>query len=86
MTSGFFLIARDFNFHVDCHSDNNVKNFAEILQTYGLQQHIQVPTHESGNTMDLIIPWSNSDITVSSPREAVALSDHFFIECNLNIP
>ena len=72
--------------HVDCHSDNNVKNFAEILQTYGLQQHIQVPTHESGNTLDLIIPRSNSDITISSPRAAVALSDHFFIEWNLNIP
>ena len=80
------LIAGDFNFHVDCHSNNNVKNFAESLQTYGLQQHIQVPTHKSQNTLDLIIPWSNSDITVSSPRAAAALSDDFFIECNLNIP
>ena len=80
MARGILLIAGDFNFHVDCHSNNNVKNFAEILQTYGLQQHIQVPTHESGNTLDLIIPRSNSDITISSPRAAVALSDHFFIE------
>ena len=65
MAPGILLIARDFNFHVACHSDNIVKNFAEILQTYGLQQHIQlqVPTHESGNTLDFIIPRSNSNIT-----------------------
>ena len=24
------------SYRVDCHSDNNVKNFAEVLQTYGL--------------------------------------------------
>ena len=86
MAPGILLIAGNLNFHVDCHSNNNVMNFAEILQTYGLQQHIKVPTHKSRNTLDLIIPWSNSDITLSSPRAAAALSDHFFIECNLNIP
>ena len=61
-------------------------DFAEILQSYGLQQHVQVPTHESGHTLDLIITRSNNDITVSSPKAALTLSDHFFIECNLNIP
>ena len=83
---GILLIAGDFNFHVDCLCDNDAKNFAEILQTYGLQQHVQVPTHESGHILDLIITRSNNDITVSSPKAALALSDHFFIECNLNIP
>ena len=81
-----FLIVGDYNFHVDCLCDNDAKNFAEILQTYGLQQHVQVPTHESGHTLDLNITTSNNDITVSSPKAALVLSDHFFIECNLNIP
>ena len=33
MSSGILLIVRDFNFHVDSDSDNDAKNFAEILQT-----------------------------------------------------
>lgn len=86
MAPGIFLIARDFNFHVDCHSDNNVKNFAEVLQTYGLQQHIQVPTHESGNTLDFIIPRSNSNITDLLLGQLWRYQMTFFIECNLNIP
>ena len=86
MAPGILLIAGDFNFHVDCLCDNDAKNFAEILQTYGLQQHVQVPTHESGHTLNIIITRSNNGITVSSPKAALTLSDHFFIECNLNIP
>ena len=82
MALGILLIAGDFNFHVDCLCDNDAKNFEEIV----LQQHVQVPTHESGHTLDLVITRSNNDITVSSPKAALALSDHFFIECNLNIP
>ena len=71
---------------MDCHSDNDAKNCADVLQTFGLQQHVQVPTHLTGHTLDLIITRSNNDITVSSPKASVALSDHFLIECNLNIP
>ena len=37
MAPGILLIAGDFNFHVDSHSVNDAKNFAEILQTNGLQ-------------------------------------------------
>ena len=86
LAPGILVIVRDLNLHVDCLHDKDAKNFAEILQTYGLKQHVQVSTHESGQTLDLIIAWSNNDITVSSPKVAVVLSDHFFIECNLNIP
>ena len=86
LAPGILVIVRDLNLHVDCLHDKDAKNFAEILQTYGLKQHVQVSTHESGQTQDLIIAWSNNDITVSSPKVAVVLSDHFFIECNLNIP
>ena len=86
MGPGILLITADFNFHVDCHSDNDAKNFADVLQTFGLQQHVQVPSHLTGHTLDLNITRSNNDITVSSPKASVALSDHFLIECNLNIP
>ena len=67
------------------HGDD-AKCFAEILQTYGLHQHVLVPTHESGHTLDLIITRSNNDIRVSTPKATMAPSDHNFIECNLDLP
>lgn len=82
----FPLITVDFNFHVECQSDNDAKCFAEILQTYGLHQHVLVPTHESGHTLDLIITRSNNDIRVSTPKATMAPSDHNFIECKLDLP
>ena len=64
MEPGILLTTGDFNFQVDCHSDSDAKNFADELQTLGLQQHVQVPTHLTGHTLDLIITRSNNDITV----------------------
>ena len=86
MTPGILLITGDFNFHVECQSDNDAKCFAEILQTYGLHQHVLVPTHESGHTLDLIITRSNNDIRVSTLKATMAPSDHNFIECKLDLP
>jgi hypothetical protein len=46
----------------------------------------QVPTHSSGHTLDLIITRSINDVTITSPLATFALSDHFFVECLLDIP
>ena len=35
MEPGILLTTGDFNFQVDCHSDNDAKNFADVLQTLG---------------------------------------------------
>ena len=86
MGTEVLLIAGDFNFHVDCPSDPDAKAFANLLHTFGLIQHVQVPTHSSGHTLDLIITRSVNDIMTTSPRTTCNLSDHSFIECLLDIP
>ena len=63
----------------------DAKKFTDLLETFGLVQHVNVPTHTSGHTLDLIISRSNNDITISSPRTSLFLSDHSFIECELDI-
>ena len=44
------------------------------------------PTHTSGHTLDLIISRSINDVIITELESTLALSDHLFIECNLNIP
>ena len=49
------IIVGDFNIHVDC---NDEGNFLDLLQSFGLTQHVTGPTHEDGHTLDLIITRS----------------------------
>ena len=53
------------NFHLDDPSDNDAKNFTDLLETFGLSQHVTAPTHLSGHTLDLLISRSSNDINVS---------------------
>lgn len=86
MAPEILLITGDFNFHLDCPSDNDAKKFSDLLETFGLVQHVNVPTHTSGHILDLIITRSNNDIIISSPCTSLVLSDHSFVECKLDIP
>ena len=57
-----------------------------FLETFGLNQHVACPTHTSGHTLDLIISRSINDVIITELESTLALSDHSFIECNLNMP
>ena len=65
--------------------DTNAKKFCELLETFGLIQHVAFPTHTSGHMLDLIISRS-INVIITELESTLALSDHSFIECNLNIP
>lgn len=86
MCSEILLIAGDFNFHLDNQQDNDTKRFQNILHTFGLTQHVSVPTHRSGHILDLVITRSSNDLIVDTPQAGLAISDHFFIECKLSLP
>ena len=68
------LITGDFNFHVDCPTEADAKKFADLMNTFGLIQHVHVPTHSSGHTLDLIITRSINDVTITSPLATFAFS------------
>ena len=56
------------------------------METFGVIQHVAFPTRTSGHTLDLIICRSINDVIVTELESTLALSDHSFIDCNLNIP
>ena len=49
------VIAGDMNIHVDDPDDSDAIKFLDLLDTYGLTQHVNTPTHRLGHTLDLII-------------------------------
>ena len=55
MTAEPLVLAGDFNINVNSMTDNDAAQFLDLLSSMGLNQHIDFPTHTSGNTLDLLI-------------------------------
>ena len=79
-----FAIVSDFNIHWDVPSDNNVKRFADLLESLNIIQHVHAPTQIDGHTIDLILtPSGNHGIT--STKTTLLLSDHLWVECLIDM-
>ena len=46
------MIVGDLNFHLDDRRNKDAGRFLKILDTFGLKQHVQEPTHRCGHTLD----------------------------------
>ena len=73
-----FYILGDLNIPLNKPADPYVSQFLEILSTFNLSQHCNFPTHKLGNTLDLIISSSFTNIN-NLNSELFHFSDHYFI-------
>ena len=71
--SGRLLIVGDFNIHVNKPDGEGVAKFLDLLDDMNLQQHVVGPTHEKGNTLDLVISRKGDSLV-----EGLVEGDHFF--------
>ena len=60
------LIVGDFNILVDIDTDADMITMCDVLGKYDLTQHVSVPTHRSGHTLDLIITRCNGELLLSN--------------------
>ena len=84
ITGGRLLIIGDFNIHVDKADDIQAQQFADLLSSYNLAQHVHEPTHINGHTLDHVLsPTSQPapQITVLDRK----ISDHFNISCSMKL-
>ena len=47
-----------------------------ILDSFDLKQMVDVPTHESGHTLDVLITPIMDNLIISSPKATYKISDH----------
>ncbi len=78
------IICGDFNIHYNNARCNVARELMGLLDQCGYKQSVNVPTHARGNTLDLIITPTSSDIS-SQPRTTTLFSDHYILECNVNL-
>ena len=76
MTPDRLLITGGFNVHVDMPNDPTAAKFLSILESFGLVQHVAVPTHVAGHTLDLVITREDCDLLTCSPVVHYMISSH----------
>ena len=77
------LISGDFNIHVDNIHDSDAIKFSDLLESFGLKQHVTGPTHKGGHTLDLIVTRCSDCILSAPPKVDCYLSDHASVCCKL---
>ena len=82
---GSLLIVGDFNFHLDICNNPDTSKLHHVLESFNLKQHVAVPTHNKGHTLDVIITRSDDvlveDIMVRDP----VLSNHLAMHYKLTL-
>ena len=74
------------HFHVDIPGDADARRFLDILDEFGLQQHVNFPTHKHGHTLDLLISRADSDTVSSVEFDYPCVSDHHAVLASFKIP
>ena len=78
-----FIILGDFNLHVNEKMNPTITQFQDILATFSLTQFVDGPTHELGNTLDLVI-GNSCDTNIKNLRiDFNNRSDHAYIFFNI---
>lgn len=79
------ILVGDFNLHIDRPESLPERKFLGILNDSGFKQHVSVPTHVKGHTLDLAITRSDDPIVHSVEIHYPGLSDHFAVVCSLTL-
>ncbi|XP_051243966.1 uncharacterized protein LOC127356337 isoform X9 [Dicentrarchus labrax] len=71
------VVTGDFNIRVKKTTNSFTDEFYNILLIYDLKQHVRGPTHQAGNTLDLVLTRNVeiSDLVVWNDR----ISDHYTV-------
>ena len=84
-TPGPLAILGDLKFHVDKANDSAASLFLNLLETFDLQQHINVVTYRNGHTLDLIITRRHEDLLSNFNVTDPVISDHLAVHCGISL-
>jgi hypothetical protein len=67
------------NIHVDDTNDTDAVKFLDLLESMGMTQHVNTPTHRAGHTLDLMITREFDCMIHSEPSSDNFYSDHCMV-------
>ena len=79
------VLLGDFNVHVNKLDNQDTQAYIDTMEALGLVQHIDQPTHQLGNTLDLIYTESLEPILVNHAFTSSYISDHCLVGIELQM-
>ena len=79
------MITGDFNIHLDVVDDADAIKLLGLLESIGLKQHVDIPTHISKHTVDFIITRLFDKLAVCKPWTDYLFSDRMPIHCKCKV-
>ena len=79
------IIAGDFNLHIDDIANPDAQVFLDLLTVFGLQNHVNFPTHRSKHTLDLVLSECISHLSVKDYIPDLYLCDHISVVSHLSV-
>jgi len=77
------ILLGDFNIHMDNVDNTLTKDFTSCLDSFGLHQYINFPTHTKGHILDLICC---SGVTpINCKADPFPFSDHMLLSFSINL-
>lgn len=84
-TSTSVVVLGDINIHVDTRSSHSAAELLQALDSVNLKQHVDVPTHQRGHTLDLVITDLAAPITNLLVYD-LGVSDHMAVFFEMPFP
>ena len=82
---GKLLVAGDMNIHWDRQEKSEVRQYASIISSVNLVQHINVPTHRSGHILDHVLACQDSDLFIDYDVRENPITWHHCVHFKLNM-
>ena len=79
------IVVGDFNLHVSNEENVDSAIFNDTIEAMGLYQHVSFPTHNAGNTLDLVISEIQGPISIDTTVPGPFISDHRAIISTLSL-
>ena len=79
------IILGDFNMHIDDPFDPEAGIFNDTMSAFGLIQQVTFPTHNKGNTLDLIFSETGDSVQFGKIHSGPMLTDQAIVFGELNI-
>ena len=73
------------NIHWDRQEKSEVRQYASIISSVNLVQHINVPTHRSGNILDHVLACQDSDLFIDYDVRENPITWHHCVHFKLNM-
>ena len=75
----------DFNIHWGDEVDGNPSSFSDTVEALGLTQHVEFPTHNRNNILDLVISKAITKKIICEVLPGVYISDHLAVQVLIHI-